>query len=161
MSPTDKQHRIGFISTRLAGTDGVTLEAKKWANILNDLGHNCFYFAGECGMPAEISYVVPEAHFNHPEILDLNEDLFDNYTRSSETSGKIQSLRYFLKKRLYEFIKKFDIELLIVENALSIPMNIPLGLALTELIAETSIATIGHHHDFGWERSRVDNQKRR
>jgi glycosyltransferase involved in cell wall biosynthesis len=27
-------------------------------------------------------------------------------------------------------------------------------LALTELIAETSIPTIGHHHDFGWERSR-------
>ncbi|MEO8355586.1 MAG: glycosyltransferase family 4 protein, partial [Chloroflexota bacterium] len=45
-------------------------------------------------------------------------------------------------------------ELLIVENALSIPMNIPLGLALTELIAETGLPTIGHHHDFFWERKR-------
>jgi glycosyltransferase involved in cell wall biosynthesis len=43
---------------------------------------------------------------------------------------------------------------LIVENALAIPMNIPLGLALAELIAETHLPTIGHHHDFGWERSR-------
>ena len=154
MSNSEEQHRIGFISTRLAGTDGVTLETKKWANILTNLGHKCFYFAGECDTPSEISVTVPEAHFNHPEISALNEDLFDNYTRSSETSGKIQSLRYFLKRRLYKFIRKFDIELLIIENALSIPMNIPLGLALTELIAETSIPTIGHHHDFGWERSR-------
>jgi glycosyltransferase involved in cell wall biosynthesis len=154
MSNSDEQHRIGFISTRLAGTDGVTLETQKWANILTNLGHKCFYFAGECDTPSEISITVPEAHFNHPEISALNEDLFDNYTRSSETSGKIQSLRYLLKRRLYDFINKFDIELLIIENALSIPMNIPLGLALTELIAETSIPTIGHHHDFGWERSR-------
>lgn len=154
MSTSDKQHRIGFVSTRLAGTDGVTLETQKWANILTDLGHACFFFAGECDTPAEISEVVPKAHFNHPEILALNQDLFDNYTRSSETSGKIQSLRYYLKRRLYKFVKEFGIELLIIENALSIPMNIPLGLALTELIAETSIPTIGHHHDFGWERSR-------
>jgi hypothetical protein len=33
-------------------------------------------------------------------------------------------------------------------------LNIPLGLALTELIAETDIPVIGHHHDFFWERKR-------
>jgi glycosyltransferase involved in cell wall biosynthesis len=33
-------------------------------------------------------------------------------------------------------------------------MNVPLGLALTELIAETCIPTIAHHHDFAWERPR-------
>lgn len=30
---------IGFIATRFHGTDGVTLEAKKWARILSELGH--------------------------------------------------------------------------------------------------------------------------
>ena len=49
---------------------------------------------------------------------------------------------------------RFDLNILIVENAMAIPMNIPLGLALTELVAETSIPTIGHHHDFAWERPR-------
>jgi glycosyltransferase involved in cell wall biosynthesis len=44
--------------------------------------------------------------------------------------------------------------LLIVENAMAIPVHVPLGLALTEVIAETLIATIAHHHDFAWERSR-------
>jgi len=33
-------------------------------------------------------------------------------------------------------------------------MNIPLGLALTEFIAETGVKTIAHHHDFYWERKR-------
>jgi glycosyltransferase involved in cell wall biosynthesis len=44
--------------------------------------------------------------------------------------------------------------MLVAENVLTIPMNIPLGIALTELIAETQIPTIAHHHDFYWERSR-------
>jgi glycosyltransferase involved in cell wall biosynthesis len=37
---------------------------------------------------------------------------------------------------------------------LAIPMHIPLGVALTEVIAETGIPAIGHHHDFYWERPR-------
>jgi len=37
---------------------------------------------------------------------------------------------------------------------LAIPMNIPMGLALAEFIAETGFPTIAHHHDFFWERKR-------
>ncbi|MGD9017224.1 MAG: glycosyltransferase family 4 protein, partial [Desulfobacterales bacterium] len=33
-------------------------------------------------------------------------------------------------------------------------MQIPLGLAIAETIAETQIPTIAHHHDFYWERTR-------
>ncbi len=149
-----KQSRIGFVSTRLAGTDGVSLETQKWATILTGLGHECFYFAGECDRPEERSYLVPEAHFNHPEIEALNSDLFDDNARSDETSGKIQALRYHLKRKLYEYVRGFKLNLLVVENALSLPMNVPLGLALTEFIAETYIPTIAHNHDFSWERSR-------
>jgi glycosyltransferase involved in cell wall biosynthesis len=154
MMNRSKQRRIGFVSTRLAGTDGVTLETYKWVHTLTRLGHECFYFVGESEFPAERSYVIAEAHFSHPEIRDLNVDLFDDYKRSSETSGRIQALRFHLKNHLYKFVEKFDIELLIIENALSIPMNIPLGLAITEFGAETNLPIIAHHHDFGWERSR-------
>lgn len=153
MRAHDKK-RVGFVSTRLAGTDGVTLETHKWENILQRLGCECYFFAGESEWPAERSYVVAEAHFNHPEIRAITADLFDNYKRSSGTSGKVHSLRLLLKEHLYHFIENFGIQLLIAENSLSIPMNIPLGLALTELIAETNIPTIAHHHDLAWERSR-------
>jgi len=66
----------------------------------------------------------------------------------------VQAFRFHLKQHLYQFIETFEINIIIVENALSIPMNVPLGLALTELIAETHIPAIAHHHDFYWERSR-------
>ncbi|MGQ9518460.1 MAG: glycosyltransferase family 1 protein, partial [Anaerolineae bacterium] len=80
------QARIGFVSTRLAGTDGVSLEVAKWVEILQELGHACFYFAGECDWPAEYSYVVPEAHFAHPDIRRLTHELFDDYRRAPDTS---------------------------------------------------------------------------
>ncbi|HEB65612.1 MAG TPA: glycosyltransferase [Chloroflexi bacterium] len=147
-------HRIGFVSTRLAGTDGVSLETAKWARVLTEMGHECFFFAGELDWPSERSYHLPEAHFQHPEIQAINADLFDDYRRSSKTSGEVHHLRYYIKEHLHAFIEKFDLELLITENALSIPMNVPLGLALTELIAETCMPTVGHHHDFFWERKR-------
>ncbi len=146
--------RIGIVSTRLAGMDGVSLEVVKWVNVLERMGHTCFFFAGECDWPAERSYVVPEAHFEFPEILELTSDLFDQYKRDPETSKKVDRLKNHLKAHLHKFVRDFEIRLLIVENALSIPMNIPFGLALTEMIAETGMLTLGHHHDFFWERSR-------
>ena len=146
--------RIGFVSTRLAGTDGVSLESEKWSRVLTDLGHSCFYFAGESDRPAKQSRVVPEAHFLHPLVRQITTDLFDDNRRRAATTEAVHDLRRLLKKALHEFIDEFDVQLLLIENALAIPVNVPLGLALTELIAETNIRTIAHHHDFYWERTR-------
>ncbi len=145
---------IGFISTRFAGTDGVSLETAKWAAILEEMGHRCCYFAGECDRPEAQCYVVPEAHFTHPRIQAVNADLFDAYVRKPETSAEVTELTALLKEHLYRFLNEVSPDLLIVENAFAIPMNVPLGLALTEVIAETQLPTIGHHHDFAWERQR-------
>ncbi|HLF75721.1 MAG TPA: glycosyltransferase family 4 protein [Anaerolineales bacterium] len=63
-------------------------------------------------------------------------------------------MKDYLKQHLYAFVHDFGIELLVVENALAIPLNLPLGLALTEFIAETGFPILAHHHDFFWERKR-------
>lgn len=55
---------------------------------------------------------------------------------------------------LRHFIRSNKLDLIVVQNALTIPMNLPLGIALTGLIAELGINTIAHHHDFYWERER-------
>ena len=47
--------RIGIVSTRLAGTDGVSLETAKWAAVLERLGYSCFWLAGELDRPAEVA----------------------------------------------------------------------------------------------------------
>ena len=174
--------QIGFISTRFAGTDGVSLETAKWATVLERMGHACFYFCGECDRPPQQSFVVPEAFYRHPSIDSINQavfsgikggihgpesvhpekkrhhkDFFSAFTRSAEISKQVQDLKVYLKESLYQFAKNFDLEALIVENALTIPVNLPLGLAITEFIAETGFPVIAHHHDFYWERQRFIN----
>jgi len=172
-------HNIGFISTRFAGTDGVSLETEKWATVLERMGHKCFYFAGECDRNPNMSHVVPEAFYRHPEIDQINQqaysgswvvtnearaahpeiralhkDFFSIYIRPPQMTRRVTELKEYLKEELYKFAHRFDLEILIVENAVTIPLNLPLGLAITEFIAETGFPTIAHHHDFHWERQR-------
>ena len=145
---------IGFVSTRLAGTDGVSLETQKWAAVLERIGCRCFYFAGLADTPAECSRVVPEAFFDHPLVRALQQLAFSRTVRPPAVTRQIRELTEYLKEQIAAFIRDFDIDVLVIENALTIPMHLPLGLALTELIAETAIPTIAHHHDFYWERQR-------
>jgi glycosyltransferase involved in cell wall biosynthesis len=143
---------IGFISFRFAGTDGVSLETSKWAEVLEEMGHTCYYFAGESDRPVERSIVVPEAHFRHPEIKQYYYRFFSSNVREGGDTRWIHKVREHLRDHLLQFIRKFDIHLLIPQNILSFPLNISLSMALTEVIAETCIPTIAHHHDFTWER---------
>ena len=145
---------IGFVSTRFAGTDGVTLEASKWSSVFNKCGHRHFWFAGLLDRSPERSFLVPEAFFQHEKNRWIDKQIFGKKRRDPAVSAAIFDLKTHLKKQLNEFIRAFDIHLLVAENILTIPMHIPLGIALTEIIAETQIPTIAHHHDFYWERTR-------
>ncbi len=146
--------RIGFISTRFHGTDGVTLEAAKWAAILETEGAKCFWMAGLLDKPAEVSFLDSRAFFNHPEVLAVQAHLFGQTTRPREITDAVQLLKEGLKTSIYAFIERFDLELLIPQNILAIPMHVPLGIAVTEVLAETGMPAIAHHHDFAWERER-------
>jgi len=145
---------IGFISTRFAGTDGVSLESAKWAEVLWEDRHISYWYAGQNDRLPEISMCIPEAHFNHPEVLWLSQRIWGQTRRSRLVSKRLREMADYLKLTLYEFVERFKIEVIIPENALTIPMNVPLGLAITEFIAETGIPAIAHHHDFFWERTR-------
>jgi glycosyltransferase involved in cell wall biosynthesis len=153
--PFSNIHNIGFISTRFAGTDGVSLETEKWARVYEKERFHCFYFAGELDRDPAQSFLVPKAHFMEPEIRTIFNTAFGskvNQVRDRQLTTTIHAIKEHLKDRLYDFIEKFNIDLLVPENALTIPLNIPLGLAITEVIAETGLPTIAHHHDFFWER---------
>ena len=146
--------RVGLVSTRFEGTDGVSLETEKWVHVLESMNCECFYFAGSSEWDPSHTLIVPEANFKHPEIQHINEIVFSHCTRPPEITLAIQRIKDYLKQKIYEFVHAFDLEILIVENALAIPLNIPLGLALTEFVAETGLPMIAHHHDFFWERKR-------
>jgi len=152
VKPLSRSINVGFISFRFQGTDGVSLETSKWADVLEEMGYSCYYFSGLSDRPPERSMVVEEAHFLESENREYYYKFFSSTKRTNEETRWIHSRREYFKEHLYLFIKKFKIELIIPQNILSFPLNIPLSMALVEIIAETSIPTIAHHHDFTWER---------
>ncbi len=151
---TGAPKRIGFVSTRFHGTDGVTLEAKKWAHMLGGMEHQSFWMAGMLDTPPEMSHLAPLAYFGHARVAALQATLFGVTTRSRAITDDIQEIKNALKDELYRFIEKFRLEVIIPQNILAIPMHVPLGLAMTEVLAETGLPSIAHHHDFAWERER-------
>lgn len=145
---------FGFISTRFAGLDGVSLETKKWAEMLNSRGCPVYFMAGMLDTDPGISHLAPKAFFNHEEIVEIQQAIFVEKKRTPKISRRIQQIKEELKVEIAKFHSNFGFEILVVENALAIPINIPLGLAITEFIIETGMPTIAHHHDFFWERER-------
>lgn len=142
------------MATRIAGTDGVSLETRKWAEVLRRLGVECAYIAGEVDGDLGPSVRIPEAHFEHPRIRAIAGQAFDAEVRTRELTDEIFSLARELRERIGEAIERLGADWMIVENALTIPMNLPLGVALVQLVQESGIPTIAHHHDFYWERKR-------
>lgn len=146
--------KIAFISTRLAGTDGVSLETAKWATVLERMGHQIFSCAGELERGGPPDRSIPELHFRDEEAVAIGERAFGTTLPDPTLVDRIQARAAQLKEALYAFIAEEKIDLLISENVLAIPMQVPLGVALRDLIASTDIPTIAHHHDFYWERER-------
>ncbi|MBT7924966.1 MAG: glycosyltransferase family 1 protein, partial [Opitutae bacterium] len=146
--------KIGFVSTRFAGQDGVSLESAKWAEVLWEDRHVSFWYSGKSDREADISHVVPEAYFGFSENKWINERIWGSERRSRLLTERIRDLSEYLKGTLYQFVEKFEIDILIPQNVLAIPMHIPLGIALTEFLSETRMPAIAHHHDFYWERTR-------
>ncbi len=154
---------VGFVSTRLAGTDGVSLETAKLATVLERMGHAIFYCAGELDAEGPPGSLVPEMHFAHPEAEWIHDAAFYAIDADpEELRRRIRAMARRLQDAIAAFVDRFAIDVLFPQNALAIPMQIPLGVALTDYVAATGITTLAHHHDFYWERprfarSRVDD----
>jgi glycosyltransferase involved in cell wall biosynthesis len=148
--------RIGFIAARLKSTDGVSLEVEKWSRVLERMGHEVFYCAGELGGYASRGKLIPKLHFAEQSIQKLCHQVFDvsDGSDGDSLSDQIYAMADELRAPLRDFIRSNKLDLIVVQNALTIPLNLPLGVCLTGLIAELGIKTIAHHHDFFWERQR-------
>jgi glycosyltransferase involved in cell wall biosynthesis len=144
---------IGFVSTRLAGTDGVSLETRKWMQIAERLGHQVFACAGE--LDADIvGHTVPEMHFQHLPVQGLQSLAFGDAEPNAKVLTAIEHLAAQLQEHLAEFQSQYKIDCMVFENALAIPMHLALGLAITRFLEATGLPAVGHHHDFYWERER-------
>jgi mannosylglucosylglycerate synthase len=149
--------RIGLVGTRLVGVDGVSFETLKWEQILRRLGHETRMCAAELPRDRDDGRLIPAMHFTDPRAWAVSTAAFDPTSDADGVRREVRRLADELLPQLADWVESDGIELLIVENAWAIPMQLPLGVALARLVGELRLPAIGHHHDYFWERERFAN----
>lgn len=142
------------MATRLAGVDGVTFEAAKWEAALTRMGHEVRLCAGEVDALRASARLIPPMHFAWPPAARVTAAAFDPNSDPHAVREELERLTALLFPVLDHWVESEAIETLIVENAWAIPMHLPLGLALRRVVENRMLRTIGHHHDYWWERER-------
>ena len=62
--------------------------------VLSHLGYPGFFFGADCDVTEQaFSYIVPEAHFQHPDIQDIYQVSFSSPVRPIEITKRIQRLK--------------------------------------------------------------------
>lgn len=147
---------IGIIIGRIGGVDGVALETEKWIHVLKSMGHKVFTLSGqfqERPMDPDTETLVPEMSFFSPESFWSQKKAF--FYPETDPQELIEHLNLYSKviyKRILEWISFRKIDLLISENASSLPSHLEMGLAINKAVHKTGLPTICHDHDFAWER---------
>lgn len=144
---------IGMVSTRLAGTDGVSLEATKMATALRRMGHQVFYCAGELDgdVPGTLA---PELHFTDATAVALSQHAFSREGEDAALLADIATRAGELQQPLRQFIRDYRIDYIIAQNVFAIPMQLPLAQALADVLRDTNLPALAHNHDLYWERER-------
>ncbi len=146
--------RVGIVATRLAGVDGVTFETAKWEAVLTAMGHEVRLCAGEVDALRPNARLIPALHFAYPPAALVSAAAFDPTSDPTAVRREIRRLARQLVPPLVDWVTRSQLDLLIVENAWAIPMQLPLAVALRELVERMQLPAIGHHHDYWWERER-------
>lgn len=143
--------RIWFVSTRIAGNDGVSLEAARWHHILRNMGHKVTFVAGELDRRG---ILIPELHFTSPKIMGLYDKVVYGKNRFGSIEKDLFDISGTIEGKLREVMNGKKPDLMVVANVFSLPMNFPFAVALSRVIEEFKIPVVARHHDFWWERKR-------
>jgi len=117
-----------MVSFRLGGTDGVSVEAEKWSDALEQLGFEVTRIAGELAGPARpgdtvLPWLAIDAH-DRPVARELARALA-------------------------------HCDLVVVENLCSLPLNEPAATTTAAVLAsfiDDHGRVVFHHHDLPWQR---------
>jgi len=148
--------KIGIIIGRIGGVDGVALETEKWIEVLQKMGHEIFIISGQYeGRKIEVLHEtqVPEMSFFSPESYwEQKKAFFNPDYDQDELIEHLQLYSKVIEDKIVTWIKQFDLDLLISENASCLPSHISMGLAIKNALVKTGKPIITHDHDFAWER---------
>ena len=146
---------IAVIASRMKCVDAVSIDAEKWIDKYNNLGYALHLISGKFGEPVELTnFEIPELDYKHPEIRGVKRILFssklDKYGKKA-ANILLNNLVRRIKQPLKNYIVKNKIDLLHVEDVLLSFKNMPLNIAILEIIKELNIPTITRHHYFYWD----------
>ena len=120
-----------FVSYRLGGTDGVSVEAAKWMRALESLGFEPRRIAGDLVGPhhagGSADLVVPWLALTPPPD-----------TAPPDPAALAETLDAG--------------DLTIVENVCSLPLNLRAARAVADAVSRTRSRVAFHHHDLPWQR---------
>ena len=162
---------ICFVSGKLGDVDGVSLEVNKWIDILADEGHSIYTIAGKYASPLEAvpllnQFTLEQIRFDSdrqryyerqvfPFLLKRPVPLTDTKRKALVDEMIIEGDE--IATLMYEYIQANDIDVIIAQNTNAMPMTLLGGLGVYNIATKMRVATIFHHHDFWWERSRFSN----
>ena len=166
-----EKFRICFVSGKLGDVDGVSLEVDKWITVLQETGHEIYTIAGRYAkpvqnVPGENQFALPEIDFASKEQNIYEIQLFPYLSKRPPlimeeelevVRSKLLAHGRDVANQMYEIIQDHDIDVIVGQNTNAMPMTLLGGIAVYLLATEMRVATIFHHHDFWWERSRFSN----
>ncbi|WP_028972822.1 glycosyltransferase family 4 protein [Spirochaeta cellobiosiphila] len=164
---------IAIVSGKLGDVDGVSLEVDKWIDVLNELGHKVFTIAGFyastlSNIPMENQITLEAIRFGTDYQKKWENAFFPHIRRRPQPIRQIYSeelVEDLLIKGeavaldLFEIVQRYNIDVLVGENTNAMPMTLLGAIAIHRVATEKRVATIFHHHDFWWERSRFSANK--
>jgi len=160
--------RIAFVSGKLGDVDGVSLEVDKWIEVLKEQGHEIWTISGlyrqpVAGVPEDRQILLESISFDSSE-QEYFENLVFPYlskrpphfteARMAEIQAELETAGAEVGNKLYEIIQDHNIDVIIAENTNAMPMSLLGAIAVYRVATMRRVATIFHHHDFWWERSR-------
>ena len=148
--------RIGIIIGRIGDVDGAALETEKWIKILKELGHDIYILSGRfkksiVGEDKEtlisaLSFFSPECEWEQNRAFFLPPD------EPSELLVHLQRVSDGLAIRMFKWVMQNKLDILLSENASTLPAHLSMGMAINKLVETTGIPIVLHNHDFWWER---------
>ncbi len=170
---TKSTFRIAVVSGKLGGVDGVSLEVDKWISVLEELGHTVLTIAGNYvrdleTIPTDRQIEIPDIRFDSEFQHQVELQVFPHMWRRpphpsreelQRISERLETAGKELSSEFHDLVKEHEIDVVIGQNTNAMPMTLLGGVAMYHLATDHRVATIFHHHDFWWERSRFSNSR--
>lgn len=143
--------KVVFVSFRLKAQDGVSVEAEKWIRIFKEWDCDVYRVAGYIPNPGLMDHVISELNYLDPQIESFNMSVFGRDGEERRIEDEFERLTGEVTQSLFPVLDEVTPDIVVFENILSLPLNIPFAAAISRYIGSENIPCIAVHHDFYWQ----------